>query len=38
VVVSFDNGATLTLNGAGTGLVDSIDDLVNNAGAQILIA
>ncbi len=37
VVVSFDNGATLTFNAAGTGTVNSIVDLVDDPATQILI-
>jgi Ca2+-binding RTX toxin-like protein len=36
VVLTFNNGGTVTFNGAGTGIVDSVDDLVNNAATQIV--
>jgi VCBS repeat-containing protein len=38
VVLAFDNGGTVTLNGAGTGSVDSVDDLVDNTATQIMIS
>ncbi|MPZ08979.1 MAG: family 16 glycosylhydrolase [Kiloniellaceae bacterium] len=38
VTVAFDNGATITFLGAGTGAVDSLTDLVNNAATQIEVS
>lgn len=38
VFVSFDNGSSLTFVGAGTGAIDSISDLVEDAASQILIS
>ncbi|HJT11301.1 MAG TPA: calcium-binding protein [Dongiaceae bacterium] len=36
VIVSFASGSTLTFQGAATGTVDEITDLVTNAGTQIV--
>jgi Ca2+-binding RTX toxin-like protein len=38
VVVTFDHGGTVTFNGAGTGAVDSIDDLVATPATQIIVS
>ena len=38
VTVEFQSGGSMVFQGAGTGAVDSIDDLVNNAGTQIQIS
>jgi Ca2+-binding RTX toxin-like protein len=37
VDVAFDNGSTVSFAGAGTGAVNSLDDLVANAATQIHI-
>ena len=37
VVVSFDNGASITFEGLGTGAITSIDELVNDPANQIVI-
>ncbi len=37
VVLTFDNGGTVTFKGAGTGAVNSVDDLVASAATQIVI-
>jgi Ca2+-binding RTX toxin-like protein len=38
VTVAFDNGAAITFAGAGTGAVDSLTDLVNDATTQIQVS
>jgi beta-glucanase (GH16 family) len=38
VTVAFDNGAAITFAGAGTGVVDSLTDLVNDATTQIQVS
>jgi hypothetical protein len=38
VIVAFDNGAAITFAGAGTGAVDSLTDLVNDATTQIQVS
>jgi len=38
VTVAFDNGASITFRGAGSGAVDSLTDLVNDAATQIQVS
>lgn len=38
VTVAFDNGASITFTGAGTGAIDSLDDLVADAAKQIQVS
>jgi Ca2+-binding RTX toxin-like protein len=38
VAVAFDNGASITFTGVGTGAVDSLTDLVNDAATQIQVS
>jgi Ca2+-binding RTX toxin-like protein len=38
VIVAFDNGASITFTGVGTGTVDSLTDLVNDATTQIQVS
>jgi len=38
VIVAFDNGASITFTGVGTGAVDSLTDLVNDATTQIQVS
>jgi hypothetical protein len=38
VIVAFENGASITFTGIGTGAVDSLTDLVNDAATQIQVS
>lgn len=38
VVVGFDNGASIAFLGSGTGSIDSLTDLVNDAATQIVVS
>ncbi|MEQ9608974.1 MAG: hypothetical protein RLN99_15040, partial [Kiloniellaceae bacterium] len=38
VTVAFDNGASITFIGSGTGSVESLTDLVNNTATQIQVS